>query len=33
MGLAASQARLLLLTGRKDDVESNLMFLANQKQR
>lgn len=31
MGLAASQARLLLLTARKDDVESQLMSIANQK--
>jgi len=31
MGLAASQVRLLMLTGRKDDVEGGLMSLANQK--
>jgi len=31
MGLAASQVRLLMLTGRKDDVESSLMGLANDK--
>lgn len=31
MGLAASQARLLLLTARKDDVEGQLMTFANQK--
>lgn len=31
MGLAASQARLLLLTARKSDVESQLMSIANQK--
>lgn len=31
MGLAASQARLLMLTARKDDVEGGLMALANQK--
>lgn len=29
MGLAASQARLLLLTARKDDVEAQLMSLSN----
>lgn len=31
MGLAASQARLLMLTARKNDVEARLMSLANQK--
>lgn len=31
MGLAASQARLLMLTGRKDDVEGQLMRIANQR--
>lgn len=31
MGLAASQARMLLLTARKNDVESQLMSIANQK--
>lgn len=31
MGLAASQVRLLMLTGRKDDVEASLMGLANDK--
>jgi hypothetical protein len=31
MGLAASQARLLLLTARQSDVESQLMNIANQK--
>lgn len=31
MGLAASQARLLMLTSRKDDVEAQLMMIANQK--
>ncbi len=31
MGMAASQARLLLLTARQDDVESQLMSVANQK--
>lgn len=31
MGLAASQARLLLLTGRKDDIEAQMMSIANQK--
>lgn len=31
MGLAASQARLLLLTSRQSDVENQLMTLANQK--
>lgn len=31
MGLAASQGRLLLLTSRKDDVEGQLMRIANQK--
>ncbi|MFA7659012.1 MAG: hypothetical protein WCY19_06235 [Candidatus Gastranaerophilaceae bacterium] len=31
MGLAASQVRLLLLTARKDDVESNLMFVSNER--
>lgn len=31
MGLAASQARLLMLTARKDDVEARLMAIANQK--
>lgn len=31
MGLAASQARLLMLTSRKDDVECKMMSIANQK--
>lgn len=31
MGLAASQARLLMLTSRKGDVENNLMSIANNK--
>lgn len=31
MGLAASQARLLMLTARKDDIEGQLMRLANTK--
>lgn len=31
MGLAASQARLLMLTARKDDVEASLLKLSNQK--
>lgn len=31
MGMAASQARLLLLTARKSDIESQLMFYANEK--
>lgn len=31
MGLAASQARLLLLTGRKDDIEGQMMSIANEK--
>lgn len=31
MGLAASQARLLMLTSRKDDVEYKMMSIANQK--
>ncbi len=31
MGLAASQARLLLLTGRKNDVESQIMSISNEK--
>lgn len=31
MGLAASQARMLLLTSRKNDVESQLMSISNQK--
>lgn len=31
MGLAASQARLLMLTARKDDLESQIMTVANRK--
>lgn len=31
MGLASSQARLLMLTSRKDDIESQLMTVANSK--
>lgn len=31
MGLAASQARLLMLTSRKDDIEAKLMRIANEK--
>lgn len=31
MGLAASQARLLMLTARKDDIEGRMMSIANQR--